>query len=221
MLARQRSGAGEALSASDSYAVILAESSEAGQANEKPAGEREDLVERRVPEDVSAKIVFVTSKTFDGKEVGDGSPQGGALGGDAHCQRLAEAAGLEGVFKAWLSDWTSSPADRFTRSSEPYVMVNRILVSEDWADLTDGSLDHLIDLNEHGQRPETWIYAWTGTRIEGEPTPFHCNSWKNHPCRDCLGTVGLGEVSHEPRQRWTAYTTAPCTFKARLYCLQQ
>jgi hypothetical protein len=56
-----------------------------------PAGEREDLGERRVPQDVPAKIVLVTSETYDGKEVGDGSPEGGAPGGDAHCQRLAAA----------------------------------------------------------------------------------------------------------------------------------
>jgi hypothetical protein len=77
------------------------------------ADEREDLVERRIPEDVPAKIVFVTSETYDGKEVGDGSPEGGAAGGDSHRQKTTAAAGLlAGGFKVWLSDWTSSPAER-------------------------------------------------------------------------------------------------------------
>jgi hypothetical protein len=216
--------AGGGLTSSDSHSVdISAPAAEAeGQAAPAtPAVEREDLVERRVPEDAAAKVVFLTSETYDGKEVGDGSPEGGAAGGDAHCQRLAEAAGLEGDFRAWLSDWDTSPAERFNRPSEPLVLVDRTLVSDDWADLTDGQLDHLIDLDEYGRRPETWIYAWTGTRIEGESSIFHCNAWKNRPCRDCLGTVGLGELSHEPNKRWTAYTTAPCSFKARLYCFQQ
>ncbi|MCB1058064.1 MAG: hypothetical protein KDD11_21405, partial [Acidobacteria bacterium] len=59
-------------------------------------------------------IVFVTSVGHDGNF-------GGLAGADAFCQSLADAVSLGGTFKAWLSDSTTSPADRFAHRSESYV----------------------------------------------------------------------------------------------------
>ncbi len=210
-----------ALSKSDDHSVSLSEpAAETEDAEDASTGEAAGGA-RRLPEGAPGKIVFLSGEAFDGKEVGDGSPDGGTAGGDAHCQRLAEAAGLGGRFSAWLSDGSSSPSLRFTRSTQPYALVDGVVVADDWSDLTDGTLDHRINLDETGRPPDGRIYVWTGTGVDGAPTPFHCNGWKNHPCRDCLGTLGLGEISHEPYKRWTAFTTAPCVFPNRLYCFQQ
>jgi hypothetical protein len=77
---------------------------------------------------------------------------------DSRCQALAEGAGLSGTFKAWISgrvDTGSGPVphgavDRFTQATVPYELVNGTKVADDWADLTDGTLDHAIELDGRG-----------------------------------------------------------------------
>ena len=50
---------------------------------------------------------------------------------------------------AWLSDSTASPSSRFTHSSVPYVLPDgTTVVANDWADLTGGTLQHLINMDE-------------------------------------------------------------------------
>ena len=44
---------------------------------------------------------------------------GGVAAADQTCNDAAEAAGLPGTYKAWLSDSTSSPSTRFVRSDLP------------------------------------------------------------------------------------------------------
>jgi len=46
---------------------------------------------------VAAKRVFVSSTIYSGGQIGN------AAGGDTKCQSLAQAAGLTGTYKAWLS----------------------------------------------------------------------------------------------------------------------
>src|SRR5262249_28544146 len=65
---------------------------------------------------------------------------GGLAGADTFCQGLATAAGLPGVFKAWLSDSTATAKDRLTHAVGPYVLRHGGVVANDWADLTSGSL---------------------------------------------------------------------------------
>jgi hypothetical protein len=84
-----------------------------------------------------ARLVFVTSTTFTGAEVGGGF---GAEGADMHCQRLANAAGHQGRYLAWISDDTSSPRTRFTPSEYPYRRIDGTVIANDFTDLTDGSL---------------------------------------------------------------------------------
>ena len=87
------------------------------------------------------KIVFVSSVTHDANF-------GGLAGADAFCQGLADAAALPGTYMAWLSDDSGSPSSRFAQSSEAYVLVDGTVVAHDWADLTDGDLQHPINVSE-------------------------------------------------------------------------
>ena len=64
---------------------------------------------------------------------------------DAFCQGLADAAGLPGIYRVWLSDSTGSPSTRFTRSTIPWIMPSGsnggIILADNWTDLTDSSID--------------------------------------------------------------------------------
>ncbi len=111
---------------------------------------------------------------------------GGLAGGDAFCQNLAEAAGLKGTYIAWLSDSTGSPSTRFIRSTVPYVLVDGTRVADDWDDLTDGVLQHPINLTENATTPpESYNYCfttrrvWSDTDITGtaNSSSAHCSNW--------------------------------------------
>jgi hypothetical protein len=118
------------------------------------------------------KTVFLSSQTFAGSEIG------GIVGADAICNALANAAGLYGQYKAWLSDskralgsvpnddilvlnavqsdFATSPLGRFNRADVPYVRTDGVQVADDWFALTtcDGGtgqcLDAAIVFDEHG-----------------------------------------------------------------------
>jgi hypothetical protein len=65
------------------------------------------------------KRVFVTSTVYTGN-------LGGSAGADDKCQERADAAGLGGTFKAWLSatGTGNSAFDRLSHASVPYVRVD-------------------------------------------------------------------------------------------------
>ena len=96
------------------------------------------------------RLVFVSSERFQGdlQELGQTM---GALGGDAHCQRLANAASHRGPFMAWMSDSQTSPSARFTQSLVPYKLIDGTVTAFDYFDLTDGAIEAPIDLDKIGR----------------------------------------------------------------------
>ena len=90
-------------------------------------------------------IVFISSETYKGFSLG------GLYGADQRCQSLAAKAGLENplTFKAWLSTPEMSAADRLLHSRGRYVLVNGLVVAQDWDALTSGALDNPIMVDEH------------------------------------------------------------------------
>jgi len=129
------------------------------------------------------KQVFVTS-------IGHTGNFGGVTGADQFCMDRAAAGGLAGTFKAWISGsaFSSSPASRFARSSIPYVRVDGVQVAADWADLTDGTIDAPITVNEFGVVGHSQFY-FSFTQTDGSPGLFfsfssncygddcHCDEW--------------------------------------------
>jgi len=167
------------------------------------------------------KIVFATSVAFDGA-------LGGLDGADAKCQQLAIAAGLKGIFRAWLSDMTGSPSTRFTKSTIPYVRRDGKVVATDWADLTDGFVTNAINLSEIKTLPGSdankcgnlQSLVLTDTATDG--TLFNemgtCANWTSAAAN--LPTGG----GHYPSlgATWSAYLCIyTCNWKKALYCFQQ
>lgn len=156
------------------------------------------------------KIAFLSSATYNGN-------LGGLAGADEKCQSLANAAGLPGEYKAWLSDHGTWAADRLTHSISPYVLVDGTIIAYDWDDLTDISLHHQIDLDESGAQITVDPYAWTGSYPGGAPTNENCNSWYD----DFLyGVRGRGDRTDGT---WTNYWEylGDCEDPWHLYCFEQ
>ena len=123
---------------------------------------------------VRDRLVFLTEE--------DLAPPGfGSLfGADNVCRKTAMAYGYPNFenFKAWLSDDTMSPANRFHHSPGRYLMVTGEVVAESWSDLTDGTLVNGIDRTLSGEKLDGYP-VWTSTMPNGEAwdDQLDCESW--------------------------------------------
>ena len=165
------------------------------------------------------KVVFVTSQFYNGN-------LGGLAGADAKCQGLASAAGLPGTYMAWLSDANNSPSTRFiTKSADPYVRPDGVTVANNWADLTDGSLQAPITLNQNGI--QTIKSAWTATATSGDADPnvgtSTCSTWTATANNQGPGKEGWAQTgqSSSSSSSWTALGNYWCNSPLALYCFQQ
>ncbi len=172
-----------------------------------------------------ALFVFVTSATYPGDQVK------GLAGADDHCKVLAEAAGLPGKYRAWLSDGEASPATRFAKGKLPYILPPGlhglgIRVAADWVDLVDGKLDRPISVTENGEMLVAGescgapsLLAWTHTGATAGPQDANasCGGWKF--AVDSVGSAGLVNRSDAA---WTeGCGQVACTLALRLYCVEQ
>jgi len=156
--------------------------------------------------------VFVTSGQFNANF-------GGALGGDAICQAVADDAGLDGTFRAWLSDATTTPLARFTHSVDPYQLVNGTTIADNWNDLVDGQLDAAIGITETGQAVNaaaTWVA--TATTASGTRQMFNgdCQSWIS-----ATDGFSAGVGNEENTVSWSDSGAIPCNWLVSLYCFEQ
>ncbi len=166
---------------------------------------------------VGRRTIFVSSASYAPGNFG------GLAGADAKCQSLAQAAGLAGSFKAWLSDSTTSAAARMTHSDGPYVLTSGAMVAANWAGLVSGSLLGPINLTETKSPSVTtgvWTNTWaTGLTYDSDRTDL-CADWT-----DPMGSLstGQGETTHSD-SGWTLGigVGAICDSQlALLYCVQQ
>ncbi len=180
--------------------------------------------------DCGACLVFVTSSLRNGN-------LGGLNGADAICQDRAQAGGLPGTYRAWLSDDTGSPSTRFrctaaSCSGEGYRLPDQAQtqIATDWTDLTDGDLIHAINVTELGgtvpASPAPEAFAWTNTTPDGTAgiQGFDCSDWTigiiPSPAPDPFpfGTTGFALSNGGA---WTQAASSPCDVPRRLYCFQQ
>jgi len=162
--------------------------------------------------------VFVTSSIYDGN-------LGGLSGADAKCQASAEAVGLGGAWKAWLSDDTNSAGSRLIHSANPYQLLNGNILAVDWTDFVDGKLNFPINITEQGVSVARPFIAWTNTKNDGNivdpPAPgvlSSCNNWTSNTVnqsRGWIGSTGSGGST------WSNISSQYCQVQIRLYCIEQ
>jgi hypothetical protein len=169
-------------------------------------------------------LVFVSSQLYNGN-------LGGLAGADSKCQALATRAGLPGVYKAWLSDSSSSPFTRFTHPQAPYEDTKGNLIALNWTELTaGGNLRRGIVYTESGDDVGgvNGTVAWTATSQQGTLNAPHCSPPYLSYC-DCVDWTEDQSYTGECGQAWWSYTNhywtdafnQGCSQIARLYCFQQ
>jgi hypothetical protein len=131
---------------------------------------------------------------------------------------LAAIAGLSrfDTFRAWLSTAESAAADRLLHSRGRYVLVNGLVVAEDWDGLTSGALLHPIDVDEMSQTQT--LPVWTGTLDDGQPAfgSEFCDGWTSFG--DFWGGTGLSSAVDAT---WSFFSDVPCGTDLHLYCIEQ
>jgi hypothetical protein len=173
--------------------------------------------------DASAdKRVFVSSVLYTGN-------LGGLSGADAKCQSLADAAGLCGTFKAWLSDATADAAARLTHATGNYVRTDGQIVASDWSGLVSGTIQHAVNRTEtNGAAPVGTVKCggsmvtpvWTGSTTAGANVMNgSCSNWTSSGS----GPGGIFGNADATNAAWTAMCqiVAVCQSTAAIYCVEQ
>jgi len=140
---------------------------------------------------------------------------------DTFCQTSADAEGLGGQWKAWISDTTTSPAARFTHATVPYRLLGGVAIANDWIGLTSGTLLHAIDVFEDGTSPEAGVVleVWTGTNVNGLYSGKSCANWTNDTASPPNADVG---VTSQTNAGWTSVYQQFCDRTThRVYCFEQ
>jgi len=146
-------------------------------------------------------IVFITSESYQGYALD------GLYGADQRCRSLAAKANLQRplTFRAWLSTPSMAAADRLLHSRGRYMLTNGLVVAKDWDELTSGTLQNPIVVDESSQTKED--YVWTGSLPDGQPA---------------LGSFFGGEGrSLETDGKWSFVDQAGCDLESSLYCIEQ
>ncbi|MFO0556833.1 MAG: hypothetical protein U0269_02320 [Polyangiales bacterium] len=171
--------------------------------------------------------VFVTSALYQGSFAnGTRDDAGRALGAvvaDANCQQLADAAGLGGRWRAWLSSSQGDAIERVTGSGPWSLVTGEVVFASSLLQLPS----HAIDRDERGAMVSAGSAAvWTGTAPNGRAIArdsmfdtYDCYLW-GFSGNDRLtgGRVGSALATSTA---WTSNTTSACNQMARLYCFEQ
>jgi hypothetical protein len=128
------------------------------------------------------------------------------------------------MYKAWLSTGTgvnqSPAAGRFRRSRRPYTLIDGTTrIADGWAGLTDGTLDHAIDMTETGGFSPSDYLAWSNTGTNGFEAAGmgDCDAWSS-AIAQVGGTGRIGRVD----SWWTYSGGISCNYtEGRLFCFQQ
>ncbi len=160
------------------------------------------------------RFVFLTS-------TGTGGKFGAVSGANSHCKSLAQDAGLPNplTYRAWMSDDTHSPDEWFHKSKGRYLLTNGAVVADDWDDLTDGMLQHPINIDENGVDVGSGA-VWTNTTPQGvkHPDSADCMGWTtdDFPIKGRLGYAS--RVDDE----WTDAIDNPelCAGIGHFYCFE-
>ena len=171
-----------------------------------------------------AKRAFITSTIGTGN-LGAWADAGGATGiaaGDAICAARADAAGLDGTFRAWLSDANIDAIDRLP-SDGPWVRIDGAAIAADKAGLAAGALlanplvtedgTYLVPLGGGGES-----LVWTGTLADGTRAAQSCQGWTSARSSDS----GLEGFITYLLPSWTENGPAECDSSwLHLYCFEE
>ena len=151
-------------------------------------------------------IAFVSSAMYDGD-------LGGTAGADTACRSLAHAAGLPGVYVAWLGTSTASAVSRLG-SARGWVRPDGLPVIDTIADLTANKMMYPIAIDDLGSAHyDETSHVLTGASADGTATTATCS---NYTSTAGSGTVGETDGTYG---NWTNDGVAlACSTELRLDC---
>jgi len=156
----------------------------------------------------------VNQRVFVSKQEVSGN-LGGLSGADALCQGWAQAAGLGGIWVAWLSTGTIDARDRFAGDG-PFVRTDGQVIADDRADLLDYSLDVAIQLDEYGASSGYNIVV-TGSTANGlkHVGYTYCDDWTSSASNQTAvgGATSTGSG-------WSFLGPGDCGHALRVYCFE-
>ncbi len=166
-------------------------------------------------------VVFATSEKYTGN-------LGGLTGADDKCNALAQAAGLTGYYRAWLSTSTVNAVDRLTPNSGPFVQppacASPAIIANDIPDLIDGNLDNAVAVDENCTiilpTPTFNDTVYTSTLQTGEVETLvrTCDDWTT---ADNLGRATIGWASRSDRDWTHSSQWSECDDTYRIYCFER
>ncbi|MEN0061071.1 MAG: hypothetical protein AAGA48_02920 [Myxococcota bacterium] len=153
--------------------------------------------------------VFATSAVYDGNLQG-------TVGADVICNDHAQAAGLDGLFRAWLSVSGQDVTDRLPGSDTPYERTDGVRIAENFSEFTTPKHAVAIDRDELGQAITDDIGVWTATTPTGQASGQDCIDWTSN----LSFQNGVGGVLTRSDAGWTSGNTGDCDDERRLYCVE-
>jgi len=163
---------------------------------------------------VCSRRAFISANTFPANF-------GGLTGADAICQSEAQSHQFGGIWKAWLADSTASPDTRFTKHGAFIRASDHVVIADDYADLTDGTLDNAVLKLADGTTPaigSCWSNV-TSTGVSAGTT--NCANWTS----TSSGLSGARGQHNLTSGSWTNSGSQNCDpnvlAPARLYCFEQ
>lgn len=168
--------------------------------------------------------VFVSSLRYPADLRTAGGQATGRASADYICQTLADAAGIGGVWRAWLST-TDKHAVNHIQGNGPWYRIDGQLAFPNRATLGTTPMVP-IAVDEHGGMPDPFYEAWTGTAIGGFLAPLGsrqsvtCYDWTSTVDSTLVGGV-VGDIDANGSS-WTNLAVGYCSpFSRRLYCFEQ
>ncbi len=178
----------------------------------------------------NCKRVFLSSYRVSG-DLGnytsdDRNNHSNADGVNARCRDLASRRNLGGEWRAWIRSDGMEISDRMTHSNYRYELLDHTVIANNWDDLTDGTLLHMINMDETGTTvlSDEFTDVWTGGSVgtmSNQCTADNIlfgSSWWSHGESDEVGGAGWFDNTSSD---WTTNNSQTCEKEARFYCFEQ
>jgi hypothetical protein len=168
----------------------------------------------RTTMDGSVNLMFVSSQFYNGASFQ------GVAGGDAACQEAANAAGLPGIYKAWLSTDDVSAVEHL-RSCNPgvagWMRTDGMPFATTLEELTSTGPQNPPTRDELGNdlADTKFFSVITGTLHDGSPLPgFNCGNYTDPTAPFLAGDL-------RSALRWTDnFGIANCQNRYHIYCFE-
>lgn len=159
----------------------------------------------------SRKIFINTNELFSGFDIGFKDL-------DQSCTEAAMAGAINNDFtwKARVSKNNENIKNVIFNSNGLYVATNYDVIAYSFEDLTDGTLNSPIRLDQFSISSESSREVWTGTNIDGFILNPNCDDWTS----DLPESNGVYGISDVITGEWTNFGLGNCGRDRHIYCIE-